>query len=587
MGQRFILRVAPNGIDDPTQLAAFKARLSLYAHMRIIRETAGLTLASQAQQHLECGRQGVILGSLFRRGESGAVGVLTREEQEEIVACRGRRLIDAYWGPYIACVEAGDGSVILLRAPWGELPCYRCERDGALYFASDVDLLAACSGHRPSVAWNAVADHLIDGAFYHRETCLAGIEQCPGGERLTMIDGRELREDLWSPWTFAAQDRQITDRDAASNLVRKATLESVGARASQFDHVMVTLSGGLDSSIVAASLAAVHARFSAMTLVTRDARGDERPYAELVSQALGFSLIATLREAGQIDISRSGARGRPYPCVLAFFAESVRLAEQAAHQQGAQAIFNGGGGDTIFCTIQSGAPAADRLLAEGLGRGFLKTVSDISQFASAGIPAVLRDALARAWFGKSAFRQPKCFELLTDKAKGMGRAELPHPWLSPPPAILPGKVYHASTLVYFKGYVESLDPQSVTPIVAPLLSQPLVEACLMIPSWLWLDSGLNRMVARRAFAGLLPREILARRSKGTPTSFSFEILETHRRAIRSMLVEGQLARQGLINLPGVLEIIDSPRPPSDDEVWRILAFVDVEAWAAEWSTTLG
>lgn len=587
MGQRYIVRIASNRHGDGGQSAAFRAGLSELSTLAIHDDQPNFTIAFEGNQPLRCGHNGLILGTLFRRNEQRAVSVLTEVEQEAIVASRGQNLIEHYWGPYVAIFTPPDGGILLVRAPWGDLPCYRFVGNNEIFLSSDVDLVVACAGYRPSVAWEAIIRQLAHGLSHPDTTCLEGIEQLAGGERYSLIGASEQREILWSPWTFAGRGRSITAPDEASALIRDTALRCIGARASQFEHVMVTLSGGLDSSIVAASLAAQQSGVSAMTLVTRDAIGDERHHAHRVSEALGFLLTDHLRDVASIDVRHSGARGRPFPCVPAFFVESMRLADETASQRGAQAIFNGGGGDTVFCSMQSGAPAADRLLVEGLGTGFLRTTNAISDLASASIPAVLRDAFARAWLGKPAYRHRPRFDFFTDAARALAGTEPLHPWFVPPPCSLPGKALHVWELAFFKAYAESLDPCRTIPIVAPLLSQPLIEACLSIPSWLWFEAGLNRMVARRAFAGLLPPDILSRRSKGTPSSFSFEILETHRPAIRDMLVEGHLARRGLIDMPALLAILESPRPVSEAIVERVLAFLDVEAWAASWSTTSG
>lgn len=587
MGQRFIARIALNDRDQAERRVVFKARLSGLSGLCILDDQEQFTVAAEGVQALSCGRHGLVLGTLFRQGEQRCVTALTETEQAAIIASRGQQLIERFWGPYVAFITHPDGSILTIRAPWGDLPCYRFQQGGVIYLSSNVDLLVTCADYRPSIAWDVAIRQLVHGPSYHRSTCLNGIEQLPGGERYTIVHQGEHRDIVWSPWTFAARDRQITDAKTAADLVRDTALTCIGARASQFEHVMVTLSGGLDSSIVAAALTAQHAHVSAMTLVTRDAVGDERHHASRVSQELGFRLTAHLRDVARVDVRRSGANGRPFPCVHTFFLESMRLADEAAGERGAQAIFNGGGGDTIFCSMQSGAPAADRLLAEGFGRGFLRTAGALSQLASASIPTVLRDAIARAWLGRPAYRHRPRFACLTEAARELAGTEPAHPWFSRPSGSLPGKALHVWDLAYFKAYVECLDPCSAVPIVAPLLSQPLVEACLRIPSWLWFESGLNRMVARRAFAGLLPPDILSRRSKGTPSSFSFEILETHRQAIRDMLVDGELARQGLIDLPALLAILDSAHLASDAHVERILAFLDVEAWAASWSAAAG
>lgn len=106
--------------------------------------------------------------------------------------------------------------------------------------------------------------------------------------------------------------------------------------------------------------------------------------------------------------------------------------------------------------MQSGAPVPDRLLAEGIGKGFLSTLTDISRSAPPSILAVLRDALARAWFGKPAFRHRPRFDLLIEKARCLATMKPPHPWFSAPPTIPPGEAFHIWGLAFFKSYAESL-----------------------------------------------------------------------------------------------------------------------------------
>jgi asparagine synthase (glutamine-hydrolysing) len=214
--------------------------------MTVLEDQGHITLAVKGLRPLRCGAHGVILGTLFRRADRRAVDALTWEEQEAIAASQGQYLIEAFWGPYVAFIHQRDTGTSIIRAPWGDLPCYRFERDGVIFLASDVDLLVHCAGYRPSVAWEVAVRQLAHGSFYHQATCLEGIEQLPGGERTTIVDGSEHRDPLWSPWNFAAGECQITDSGAAVDLVRETALTCIAARASSFERVMVTLSGGLD-----------------------------------------------------------------------------------------------------------------------------------------------------------------------------------------------------------------------------------------------------------------------------------------------------------------------------------------------------
>src|SRR3546814_18425449 len=67
--------------------------------------------------------------------------------------------------------------------------------------------------------------------------------------------------------------------------------------------------------------------------------------------------------------------------------------------------------------------------------------------------------------------------------------------------------------------IELYPRSTAAPQITPLLSQPIVELCLSIPTWQWVRGGRDRAVARAAVADLLPALIAQRRTKGGPTGF--------------------------------------------------------------------
>src|SRR3546814_7101618 len=76
----------------------------------------------------------------------------------------------------------------------------------------------------------------------------------------------------------------------------------------------------------------------------------------------------------------------------------------------------------------------------------------------------------------------------------------------------------------------------------PLVSQPIVEACLSVPSWEACRGGSDRSFARRSFARDLPASVIERRVKGGPDQFALQILRTQLPTIRARLLEGVLVR---------------------------------------------
>ena len=131
-------------------------------------------------------------------------------------------------------------------------------------------------------------------------------------------------------------------------------------------------------------------------------------------------------------------------------------------------------------------------------------------------------------------------------------------------------------------YLEGHARSHFAPILSPLLSQPIVECCLGIPTWLWCDKGRNRAVARDAFANRLPRLVLERRSKGSFDAFCARLLDLNRELAHEMLVGGCLAQQGLVDSEAIAAALRIPFPPAETAA-RILGFIDVEAWVRSWA----
>ncbi|CAN5172208.1 lasso peptide isopeptide bond-forming cyclase [soil metagenome] len=520
---------------------------------------------------------GLIPGALFHRYHPGLVETLAPTEQAAIIETGGAHLIDRYWGAYLAFLhDPRDGTIHVMRAPMGECPCFCARTDGAWLFASDLALLTH-AGASMAIDWNALARELIWPCLRGGETCLIHVRSLMGGHRISLGADR-IEAQLWSPWDHVASAH---DRAEAEHIaqVKRAVENCVAARASQFGSLILLLSGGLDSSIVATCLARHDPSPNLLTLFTRDAVGDERDYARAVAALIGLPLLETLRDVANVDpyVSKTAL---PYPGTRLFEQATRAACAQFAGQSGPQAIFTGGGGDNVFCALQSAAPVADRILSGHGAVGVFKTVRDVSRVAPAAMPSVLVAALKRVlpWRRASPLRPNLAF-MSARAFEDAGHRPPPHPWLIPPPRFLPGKSAHITMLTLAQGFAQTQDPLAFPAIVHPLLSQPIVEACLAVPSWLWVSGGMNRAVARQAFACALPEQIVRRRTKGSPQGFVGELFEHHQTRLKAMILDGQLAQRGFLDTKAVKRAFDSAAGRmAPDHVSDLMRIADVEAW---------
>jgi len=523
-------------------------------------------------------RHGAILGELFETDGRHPVDGKGPRFWTELARSDGAALCVEHWGSYVAIV-VGPGSVKLVRSPFGDLACLHVQVGDALFLASDLPLLLAASRARPAIDAPQLLRHIAWPDWRSPATCLTGVGELRGGDRLTVGSGEVLRHTLWSPWTFVRPERQFATTEDAAAAIRAASQRAVAGRVSAFGRVVLMISGGLDSSIAATCLAAAGARFDCLNLIAGDAESDERGYARVMAEATGARLVVRRLETRLVDPAQSGAARLPYPVHRCFTQAQDRIAAEMMAELGAGAVVDGGAGDNVFFASRSVAIPADALLESGVGRRFRNSAHCLADLAQVSVPAVIWKAAHRAWWRDRAPRQAPQDAYLSAGPRAALAQTPRHPWFVPPPDVLPGRAAHVALLAAAQSMTEATNAGMSFPLRSPLASQPVVEACLRTPSWAWLAPGHDRAAARAAFAAELPPLILNRRSKGTPTGFVARLYEAHRGEIRDLLLGGWLAEQRLIETGDVERAIGDAGPAPDVRVTALFGLVDAEAWA--------
>lgn len=487
-------------------------------------------------------------------------------------------LLDQCWGPYLLLQPDPRGGLTVLRepSPSGDVACFYRLQAGQGFITSDISL-AECAGvYRRSIDWDAIVHRLAFPQIKTARTALAGLQELLPGCALHVRDRRHTVQQVWSPWRFVARDaRHHTPEQAAAD-IRRAVVTATQALARVDRSVLLELSGGLDSSIVSASLRGAVADVTCTSLVTTVPGADERQYAAQIADLLGVPLhTETLQlEAARFAFAPHPQCVMPRVGVLQHAVDEVMLAAAARH--GANGFFSGGGGDTIFCALDTAAPAADAVRERGVIRG-LSAVQDLA-------------ALHQCTFWKAGrltlrkLRRPPAMVRPADRS--FLAADMPamqpnaHPWSDAPPDALPGDVERIRGLATCQAYRDSLARGALRPVRMPLLSQPVVEACLRVPTWMWIAGGVNRAVARAAFADVLPAEILHRRSKGTFMSYLGAVYQRNRPAMRDFLLQGRLQQRGLLDVQALHAFMGDGIPEGGHAFTRVFDLCMVENWVS-------
>jgi len=575
MGRRFLALIATSAEPLPPGRID-RARKAAVSFVPLI-ETDRFMLWSDHRYGIAQAGGHVIVGELFDRGSTRPETTLDDAAWTAIARSRGERLIERYWGSYVA-FTTDDTGMSVVRAPMGDLGCYHARDDGVLLVASDLALLSDF-GCRFAIDRGALVRHIAYPEWRRSETCLEGVEELRGGDRLLVSANGADHDTLWSPWAFVARDRMIDDPEEAARAVRNAVHLAVRARAAGHDRAVLLLSGGLDSAIVAASLKAAGTDVIGLNLIGDDAASDERRYAGMVARSAGIELLTRTFDANRIDVHRSFAAHMPYPVHRCFTQAQDSVAAETAERCGADILIDGGGGDNVFFASRTVSILADCLATGCLDKRFWSAARALGDLGQTGTWALAWRAVHRAWLRSPAPRRPPAVAFLSDAARSIVANAVAHPWFLPPASVLPGRASHVALLAPAQNLVEAINAQAPHRAISPLVSQPVVEACLRVPSWHWLAPGQDRATARRAFAPDLPEEIIARRSKGTPTGFVATIFDRQRQAIRDMLLGGGLVEFGLIDEAKLVQALLAPGPVRDLRFVRIMELVDAEAWA--------
>lgn len=535
---------------------------------------------------IRIGEFGVIIGHLFTRSlPSVRVEGLTPEQVERIRTTSGASLVQDFWGGYVAVVRCEDGKILVIRDPSGAVPVFLKADGKRLFLMSEVGDMQLVSPIRPSIDAERLAAFLWAPHLIGAQTCLTGVRELLGGQLLMWQSGKCHVSEIWSPWDHVEIDPALQRADYITAL-RETVLDCIRAWGDCFSSIILGLSGGLDSSIVAAGLRQSSAYFRCLTMIGPGADGDERHYAGIVTGTYGLNVAHEHYRLEDIDPARDFLTHLPWPTGTLFAQGIAATHQRLAQEKPIDAIFTGNGGDMIFCSMHSVTPLVDLLRARAKPSALWRTANDIAAITGADIFTIFRKAIARAFKpnphalpgGDTSFLAPDLLARALDKAE-------PHPWSRPPASMLPGRSAHAA-MIKRSQIGHEFYPRATGPVsVAPLLSQPIMELCLSIPSWDWTRGGVDRSAVRRAFEGALPAATLQRRSKGGPGGFMQQIYRKKSEQIRDILIDGGLQRLGILDgklLP--TDLIATPGTASPVPA-RLMMLAAADSWAQAWPSS--
>lgn len=463
------------------------------------------------------------------------------------------------------------------------------ERRGNVWWSTDLAPLVLFSGDKFHVD-NAY----IAGYFAHQPeahlTPYQEIKEVPPGGFIKFSDGRLLVERHWNVQTTQFL-RYKSDGDYEEHF-RQVFQQAVRRRLRSDSPILAELSGGLDSSsIVCVADEILASQPSAPQLGTlsffdnTEPDGDDCLFVPKVEAKRGkvgvhIDTSVVTNSFGQLEISKFTA----LPGTLGSESGVSNQRAQVMRDGGYRIVLSGVGGDEFLGGIPDPTDQLGDLIVQcrfvNLGRdlirwGLVKRRPAIQLLARAFLelwpPSIshyfLQKSKVEPWIDKSfAFRNRIRARLLTYK-------EGPRSWLPSRRSCLSAIHLMAGKLAKHAAAGERGEE-----IRYPLLDQQLLEFVLSIPASQLMRPGERRSLMRRSLVGIVPDEILCRRTKQfgarTPTLALRGYLDQLKTAFSSSMASGL----GYVNDRRVLETLEGAANGKEVHLVRLVRTFSLEFW---------
>lgn len=397
--------------------------------------------------------------------------------------------------------------LILGREPFGRVPLYWMQQQEIIWFASRLQLLLKVV-ENPEVNIPALYGYSCFSYVPNPLTPVSQIFAVAAGEELvwqTQSESQRLSIPIsqrLSQWCEAAV--QIKDETTAVKQLQTLLQQAIERQISDLtdEPVAVFLSGGLDSSVVAALLVQAGIKVIGYTLDFGNAGISESLYAEIVARHLQIPLVKV--DANPLQIQKNltaTVQALDLPFGDGVTVPLFLLGQRAS--QDTKVIFNGEGGDQLFAGWTN-----KPLIAAGVYQS--ENPSTPEKF----IQQYLR-TFHRLWGYEAQIYQPHIYDQVQNLHPEDWIAEALNPEYG---TAMLHRLRRASLML--KGS-QNIHPRATAlgfahglVVRSPFCDLPLAEWTFQVSGELCLQGVCEKYILKRTVENLLPSEIVWRQKRG-------------------------------------------------------------------------
>jgi asparagine synthase (glutamine-hydrolysing) len=589
-----------------------------FRRLSIIDLETGHQPVSDEQARRWCMFNGEIYNFLELRKQLQAKGHLFRTDSDTEVILHAYAAYDLDFVQHlrgmfaIALWDATRQRLVLVRDRVGKKPLFYGISNGELAFASEIKAFLRWPEFSPRIDAGSLNDYLTSLYVPSPSSIFAGVRKLPPAHML-VADCEQGRYDVRRYWNISAVPDRSKSFQFYEEGLRQILTEAVQLRLRSDVPLGAFLSGGIDSTLITGLMSRQTAEVRTFSIGFPDARFDERAYARCAAAAFGTIHTEEVVDAFSVNPDEL--------CKLVWYMDEpfgdssfipTYWLSKAARSTVTVAL-SGDGGDELF----AGYP---RYRYFQLLRRFNLVPSGLRRVFGQ-VTAALRDVmLPRSPVLAERMRQLHKLLALSnqqpeDQILGMltyfDEANKSRLYSDAWRAGLNGQLSDHLRRSEIRSAGEGIEPLAAfmardfqtnmvddvlvkvdrasmacsLEVRSPFLDHHLVEFALRIPPEYKLRNGTHKMILKKAFADLLPKEIVKRGKMGFEVPFAHWFQQPQwRELLVDMLAEQRLRSQGIFNPAAVIRLrdwlLDDPEaeglPMSAyqlrHQVWALLVF---------------
>ncbi len=550
------------------------------------RRLSVIDLAAGAQPMLDEGGRACVVfnGEIYNyrplRAELQALGfAFTTSSDTEVLLnaylAWGEDCLDRLEGMFaFALWDRRERTLFAARDRYGKKPFFYTLQNGVFAFASELQALRRLPLLRFGMERSALARFLTFECCPAPESIFREVRKLPPAHCLT-LRGAELRTRPY--WRLPAPEPASGPEPELARRLEELLDAAVARRLESEVPLGIFLSGGLDSSLVAALAARHTSRVRTFSIGFTEASYDESPYARLVAKRLGtehHERILSARECGALlpdivegfDEPMSDPSIVPTHLLCALAREHVTV---ALGGDGGDELF--GGYDVFYASRL--AQLLDRLPAFVTSRllgPIARLLPQSSGYVNPRLAALafLDGAQAPPWQRARRWLTPFPPALLGEVMEPAPNLDLsPDAVLAPECALFEsssagtdlGRVFETVARGYLPDYilvkVDRCSMRHSLEVRAPFLDRDLAEFVWRLPLDMKLRGLTGKYLLRKAAQGLVPPQVLNRPKRGFLIPVAQWLRGVLRPVAEELLDPRRLRAQGLFRPEAVARLM--------------------------------